>query len=1106
MKLITLFLALLLALTCWTKTYAQSGDVVRPGSVILSDDQSRYPLGLSLEILEDPSRELTIEDVTSPEYADQFLPSQVDVPNLGFSDSAFWVRVPLRNESQLTQWLLDVGWANLQYVDFYAPGQPGAGFTGIETGVFRPPGNRDTPYRRFIFDLSLPTQSEQTYYLRFQNGGSITLPLTVWQPEALASQVQKELLRDGMFFGVLFGLLIYNLFLFFSLRERNYLYLSFFLASFLFFEAVYSGYLEFFLIPNFYYLRPYYHPLSFALFNIMAILFSDSFLEAKSRLPRMHKAITAILLVWVFLLILVPFTSYAFLAPPMVSWALVSMLVIMAAGIVSWRRGFRPTRFFLFAWLGLLITIVVSLLVRLGAIPSTTWTEGVYHYGVMWMVVSWSIALADRINMLKVETETANRDLMHSERRLAQTLEAMPVGVVVYGPDQRPIYINARTAEILTNPDRDIRPHTDLERTLPEAMSYYSFRVSGSDLAYPLEKFPVYRALLGEPSYADDIEADLVDWRVPLEAWASPVFDDAGNVESAVIAFQDITTRKQAEEALRASEKKFRAVVENVFDGIAFLDRDRKILYVSPSYEQLNGLRAEELIGETGTETIHPDDQSYVAAAFQKLLQQPGGKVSEEYRIRHQDESWVWVETRAMNLLDDPYVQAVVLNSRDISERKQKDAELQAQRDRLEQLVLARTAMLNDINEQLTNEAAERTVLQDLLYKRIEWMSAVSLARQNVRGTAGLRSAYSELSESIQRLLNAGTVLLISWLNQDHSGDYFCHLVKGGLGRDVEGLKTSFSGVSALRQAIEQGNPRLYSSAEIALLPEPLQACLAEDSGKSFLLIPIRDGEAVSGALGLVVPQSVKSLDRAQDDLVSEIARDLARLNEYAIFVDQSRDLFAAEERSRLARDLHDSVTQVLFSASLVAEVLPKIWRSDPQKAEASLYELRRLTRGAMAEMRTMLLELRPAALTKSPLSELLAQLTEAITSRNALSFRLLIEKAPPLPEEVQVCYYRVAQEALNNIAKHARASTVTLMLKAELQTNPAGQESQYEVQLVVDDDGVGFDLEEEQSEHLGLGIMRERAADIQANLTIESQIGQGTRLTLIWCGTLQDS
>ena len=89
-----------------------------------------------------------------------------------------------------------------------------------------------------------------------------------------------------------------------------------------------------------------------------------------------------------------------------------------------------------------------------------------------------------------------------------------------------------------------MQPDISAGRTLAQAMDYFAFRVAGTDSAYPLEKMPIYHALQGDAASADDIEADLLDKRVPLEIWASPVLDSGGNVESAVVAFQDITRRR----------------------------------------------------------------------------------------------------------------------------------------------------------------------------------------------------------------------------------------------------------------------------------------------------------------------------------------------------------------------------------------------------------------------------------------------------------------------------------------------------------------------------------------------------------------------------------
>ena len=1043
--------------------------------------------------------------MSSPEYAEQFSPSQVEVPNYGFSDSSYWLRLRLRNESRLTdQWFLELAYANMHFVDLFSPVPDGDEFQVTQSGTLRPPSNRDLLYPQVVFNLSIPNQSEQTFYMRFENGASMTLPLIVWEPSPFFANSLPKLIWHGLFLGIMVGLLGYNLFLFISLRDISYLYLTLLLSGIIFYDVSQSGLLGVYIFPDLYFLSLLAIPFSVALIFIPLLLFNDAFVSAKELLPRMHVVNLTFVAVWAVLGISIFVVSYHNLALVIPSTIAVTLGLVALNGVLAWRNGFRATRFLLIAWAGLLVGLLLFVLTRMGIAPSNFLSENSYRLGFAWMAVCWSIAFADRINILKAETEKANRDLMRSEQRLTQTLEALPIGVVVYGTDQRPTFLNKRTAEILTNPERDIGPDPNLERTLAQAMSYYTFRKAGSDQAYPLEDMPVHRALQGEPASADDIEADLIDKRVPLEIWASPVFDDAGNVESAVVAFQDITERKQSEMALRASEGQFRVVVEYNFDGIIFMDRDRKIMYVSPSYTQLNGLSTKEMIRQSGVGFIHPDDQTYVAETFHKLLQQAGEKISEEYRIRHKNGKWVWIETNAINLLDDPDVQAVVLNSRNITERKKREAELANYRLHLEQLVAERTEELNAINEQLTVEMAERAVLEELLHKRIQWMSALALARQRIKGTADLPVAYENLSLEILQLLDAGSLFLLRWQERGEQVEFRCRPMPQGAEADAEAIRTSFEEYAPLRQKLEPREIVVLSADEVNALPEPICACLFGPSMQSLLLAPMIAGEGVTGVLGIMLFLPWQELSVAQRELVTKITLDLTTLAQEALFLEQTRTLVASEERNHLARDLHDSVTQVLFSASLVAEVLPQIWRRDTARGMQSLEELRLLTRGALAEMRTMLLELRPAAVAKSPLAELLTQLTEASTSRTALPFQLFIEKTPMLPEKVHAAFYRIAQEALNNVAKHAQASQVTVSLSAApLDYDSAGL-TRYEVKLVIEDDGLGFSAQNERLEHLGLGIMRERAADIQASLAIDSEIGQGTRLTLIWCGAVE--
>lgn len=203
----------------------------------------------------------------------------------------------------------------------------------------------------------------------------------------------------------------------------------------------------------------------------------------------------------------------------------------------------------------------------------------------------------------------------------------------------------------------------------------------------------------------------------------------------------------------------------------------------------------------------------------------------------------------------------------------------------------------------------------------------------------------------------------------------------------------------------------------------------------------------------------------------------------------KAADEAVAAERNRLARDLHDAVTQTLFSASLLAEVLPELMAIDPAEGAKRLHELRQLTRGALAEMRTLLFELRPNALVDIPLPELLRQLAEATIGRARLPVEFTSQGEGKLSGDVQVALYRMAQEALNNVVKYARASQAAINLRFSPES----------VRLSVIDDGVGFDPENIPSGHFGLKIMRERAEAIGARVSIYSEPDQGTQITITW-------
>ena len=259
----------------------------------------------------------------------------------------------------------------------------------------------------------------------------------------------------------------------------------------------------------------------------------------------------------------------------------------------------------------------------------------------------------------------------------------------------------------------------------------------------------------------------------------------------------------------------------------------------------------------------------------------------------------------------------------------------------------------------------------------------------------------------------------------------------------------------------------------------------------SWMWVPLAVKGRIIGGVG-VAHETRDYFTSHQADLALSVANQAAISMVNAELNKQAQDFAVLEERQRLAHNLHDAINQSLFSAGLIAEVLPRLWERDQEEARRSLEDLRRLTRGAMAEMRALLAELRPSTLTDAELGDLLRLLGNSFTGRTNVPARVTVVGQGVLPANVQVAIYRICQEALNNILKHAKANQVEISLQHE----------ENAIELRIRDNGHGFDPEQTPSGHYGLSIMRERAEGVGAQLSIVSRPGRGTELIIHWTET----
>lgn len=259
---------------------------------------------------------------------------------------------------------------------------------------------------------------------------------------------------------------------------------------------------------------------------------------------------------------------------------------------------------------------------------------------------------------------------------------------------------------------------------------------------------------------------------------------------------------------------------------------------------------------------------------------------------------------------------------------------------------------------------------------------------------------------------------------------------------------------------------------------------------RSFLGVPIVANSGIVGALYLTDKVGAEDFDESDQQLIEMLSVHAALAIEKARLYERSRELSIVEERNRLARELHDSVTQKLFGITLTAEAAATVVERDVVEAKAQLQRLQQLAREAMEELRSLIFELRPPALASEGLATALRKHVDVLqrVHGNAVTFELEGD-ASANGSAGDADVLRIAQEALQNAMRHAQAERVDVRVEVR----------DGRLRLRVADDGAGFDPADPalRARRLGLTSMEERARALGGRLTIASQPGQGTTVEL---------
>jgi len=373
-------------------------------------------LSSAIELLEDPGGQLTVEDVARRSGATGFVAATPKSANVGFSRSAWWVRFTLRNsEDQSREVYLEQGYPLIDLVDLYEPLAQG-GWRLHATGDRRPFDTRDVEHRDFLFPLTLPAGAERTYYMRFASQGPVDVSLSLLDSRSLIESMSREQLAYGLYFGCVLMLLVWSGLVFVAVRDPAFFAYFAYVATFGLYMTVNTGFAFEYLWPN----SPRWGNtcliMLLGLALITALQFSTTILRARDYTPRLERVARGLQVVAAVVVALVPLLPYAVLIQPMALLILVSVIFMLAFGIVSLLAGSRPAVFYVVAWSAFLAGSVIFLLKNFGLVPHTFVSQHSWQLGSLLEMILLSMTLSSRMNELKNQSRTDPLTLLGNRR------------------------------------------------------------------------------------------------------------------------------------------------------------------------------------------------------------------------------------------------------------------------------------------------------------------------------------------------------------------------------------------------------------------------------------------------------------------------------------------------------------------------------------------------------------------------------------------------------------------------------------------------------------------------------------------------------------------
>ncbi len=412
----------LIGMLCLVSLFARNAIA---SSELIIGNEPRYSLSRHFSVFRHAGEEMSLEEVHSKQLQGAFSEVKADSTsstNFGLTRDQVWLFQSFTTTEEIPErWFLEVAHASLDNVDVYVAAQ-GALYSRQHAGDQVPFARKPFEHRQHLFELRLNPNTRYNLYIRVDSSGTLSVPVNLWQPDALWAEDQHTYAFLSAYYGLLGGLMFYNLFLFFALRDRLYLIYVAFVACLALGQAGLAGLTGQFLWPNNAVLTHFSPTGGVALAGVFGTIFVQRFLAPTPRALRMQWIMPLLGSVFAACFVVTVFVSYFAGAVIVNITSLLFALSALVMGGVSLYHGQPGARFFVLAWVSLLLSIVVIALHNLGVLPSNGFTSNALMFGSAAEMVLLSLALADRINSMQKAQDSAQQEALAVNRKMVDAL------------------------------------------------------------------------------------------------------------------------------------------------------------------------------------------------------------------------------------------------------------------------------------------------------------------------------------------------------------------------------------------------------------------------------------------------------------------------------------------------------------------------------------------------------------------------------------------------------------------------------------------------------------------------------------------------------------